>query len=135
MKQNNQEIERYRLSAEQLRKKGFSPRWASDGTYGNNGMFLVARRDGSLLCVVSDGGGWEHVSVSVLKRNRCPTWTEMCYAKDLFWEKDEVVIQYHPAEAEYISNHDFCLHLWRPVGADLPTPPPIFVGLKKGVTH
>ena len=37
---------------------------------------------------------WEHVSVSL--PDRCPTWEEMCFIKDLFWNSDECVVQYHP---------------------------------------
>lgn len=71
---------------------------------------------------------WEHVSVSIMGEDRCPTWEEMCFIKDIFWNKDEVVIQYHPAEAEYIRAHPYALHLWKPIGIDLPTPPPEMVG-------
>lgn len=67
------------------------------------------------------GLGWEHVSVSL--PFRCPTWAEMCAIKRLFFEPDEVVVQYHPAEAEYVNFHPYCLHMWRPYEATLPTPP------------
>ena len=81
---------------------------------------------GQLHIVASNGAGWEHVSVS--RRDRCPTWDEMCKVKALFWCPDEVVIQYHPAEKVYVNRHRFCLHLWRPVGIDIPTPPTVLVG-------
>lgn len=135
MKHNNEEIERYRLTAEKVNRKGWHPYFISDRSYGNNGVFLIPRREGSLLIQASDGRGWEHVSVSVFKKDRCPTWNEMCFVKDLFWNPDEVVIQYHPAEKDYVSMHDYCLHLWRPVHDEIPTPPPILVGYQKGITH
>src|SRR5574343_250349 len=77
---------------------------------------------------------WEHVSVSVMSKNtkksepRCPTWPEMCYIKSLFWDASDCVIQYHPSEAEYVSFHDYCLHLWRPINQVVPIPPTELIG-------
>ena len=71
---------------------------------------------------------WEHVSVSL--PNRCPNWTEMCFVKDLFWDENEVVMQLHPAKKDYINNHPYCLHMWRPVIAQIPLPPIEMVGVK-----
>lgn len=105
---------------------------------GANGFFAIPhyRIAGyEMRCMVSDGMGWDHVSVTIAPINknatRCPTWEEMCYIKDLFWNKDEVVIQYHPAEVDYISQHPWCLHLWKPQGVILPTPDPEMVGTMK----
>lgn len=95
---------------------------------GNNGAFYfpaVARLRGELFCIASDGGGWEHVSVS--NRGRCPTWDEMCFVKQQFWSPDDCVLQYHPAEANYVNTHPNCLHLWRPVGVKIQVPPMEFV--------
>lgn len=55
----------------------------------------------------------------------------MCKVKDLFWEPEDWVVQYHPAKSEYISNHPGCLHLWQPLNEKLPTPPSIMVGFKE----
>ena len=73
----------------------------------------------------SNGMGWEHVSVSY--RKRCPTWEEMCAIKAMFWNPEEVVVQYHPRESEYVNQHPFCLHLWRKCSEDFETPPMICV--------
>lgn len=54
----------------------------------------------------------------------------MCLIKDLFFNKDEVVMQLHPAEKDYVNNHQFCLHLWQPVFDIIPLPPSIMVGVK-----
>lgn len=135
MKQNNLEIERYRLTAEKLMKRGWNLRYASSQANGNNGLFHVPTKAGTLHILASDGSGWEHVSVSVYKKNRCPTWEEMCLVKDLFWGEDETVIQYHPAKSDYVNMHEYTLHLWRPTAVEIYTPPPILVGLQKGVTH
>ena len=94
---------------------------------------LASSKKRNIAAVVfSNGGGWEHVSVSF--NHRCPTWEEMCEIKNLFFHPDEVVVQYHPAESEYVNTHPYCLHLWRPIGQAMPTPPAWMVGLKKGRT-
>lgn len=95
---------------------------------GRNGCFKVFVSGKSFFVVASNGGGWEHISVS--KKNRCPTWEEMCEIKDMFFEPEEVVVQYHPRKSEYVNMYQYCLHLWRPTTCELPTPPSIFVGLK-----
>ena len=102
---------------------------ASDESFGNNGMFIVSlKHQQKLLVRASDGGGWEHVSVS--RRDRCPTWDEMCQVKEMFWDDEDCVIQYHPPKSEWVNNHPNCLHMWRPIGMDLPRPHPILVGIK-----
>lgn len=68
---------------------------------------------------------WEHVSVSVggVTPNVCPTWAEMCWVKDQFWEPSEWVVQFHPAAADHVNVHPGVLHLWRPKVDALPVPP------------
>lgn len=108
--------------------------FGSSSMLGNNGAFeLPALRGGRRMFVIaSDGMGWEHVSVHILdgKRMHTPTWTEMCHIKDLFWDGDDCVVQYHPPQSEYINNHPHTLHLWRPTGQTIPNPPSILVGVK-----
>lgn len=98
----------------------------------NNGAFKFKKDGVQYRIVASDGGfdgqEWEHVSVT-LDRKRCPDWEEMCMIKDLFWDKEDCVVQFHPPESEYISNHKYCLHLWRPVNQTIPMPPKNYVGL------
>ena len=103
--------------------------FASDASYGNNGCFCIPfSREVNLNVVASDEMGWEHVSVSLPFRT--PEWREMCYIKDLFWEEEETVIQYHPAASQYVNNHPYCLHLWKPTGINIPLPPTLMVGIK-----
>jgi len=100
---------------------------------GNNGIFIIPLSNRSkAIAICSDGLGWEHVSVRILCQgdSRTPTWAEMCKIKTLFWGPEDWVIQYHPAESEYVNNHPHVLHLWRPVGVQFPTPPSIMVGIK-----
>lgn len=108
--------------------------WGTHRDSGFNGMFVVP----PLKLVVSDGTGWlenlpppvfEHVSVS--RRDRCPNWDEMCQVKGWFWDPEELVIQYHPPRSAYVNQHKFCLHLWKPVGVEIPLPPHLAVGWKK----
>lgn len=65
---------------------------------------------------------WEHVSVSPRNMKRCPTWEEMCYVKDLFFEDEEECVEYHPKKSEYANMHPYCLHIWRP-STGIITPP------------
>lgn len=71
--------------------------------------------------------GWEHVSISLPNQKRCPTWSEMCMFKDIFWQDDETVIQFHPAKSDYVNRHNYCLHLWKPIEEKLPIPERIMV--------
>lgn len=109
---------------------GFFPgRWA--------GCYLVRGPGKVRLMVVASpaadwpaefGPGWDHVSVTVRTDDgqsapRCPTWEEMCWVKDQCFAPGEWVVQFHPAADANISHHPFCLHLWRPVGVEIPRPP------------
>jgi hypothetical protein len=85
---------------------------ASDDSYGNNGMFRVPLREVWLTVQASDGGGWDHVSVSLPYRT--PTWEEMEYVRSLFFRDDECVMQLSVPRAEHVNVHDHTLHLWRP---------------------
>lgn len=128
------------------------PMWHTDpGDW--HGRFLVRGPAGDMLLLVVGPGdmetwesiGWpppcfEHVSVSVRRAgnanqsaDRCPTWEEMSFVKDLVWAAEECVIQYHPPRSEYVNCHPHCLHLWRPVGVELPRPPQLAVGIPDSV--
>lgn len=105
------------------------PGWESSVLDGYNGCFGFNFRGAPLRVICSDQLGWEHVSVSHGKR--CPTWEEMCFIKDLFFDDEEVVMQLHPRKHEYVNCHPFCLHLWRPTAENpgrIPEPPSIMVG-------
>ena len=93
----------------------------SDSSFGNNGAFDVILKHKQKVSVIgSDGGGWEHVSVS--RKDRTPTWEEMCQVKDIFRDEEDCVVQYHPAKTEHVNNHPHCLHLWREIGKEFPMP-------------
>lgn len=80
----------------------------------------------TLRVIASSGEGWEHVSVS--RVNRCPNWPEMEHVKRLFFHDTETAMQLHVPVSDHISIHPNCLHLWRPLNADIPRPPGWMVG-------
>jgi hypothetical protein len=102
---------------------------------GPYGVFrLVHPHSGRTLQVIASDGRdwaevglpgepWEHVSVSRPVVGGVPTWGEMCWVRSVFFEPEEWVVQYHPAESEYVNEHPGVLHLWRPCGVAIPTPP------------
>lgn len=110
--------------------------WGSDPQDGANGAFMVMGPSVAWLRIIASDGshpdaqGWEHVSVSIDKMNRCPNWPEMVFVKNLFWDEEETVIQFHPPKSEYVNHHPTTLHLWKPRGEAIKTPPSILVGPK-----
>lgn len=117
----------YSKKAERSRVK--SGKMATSSDSGFNGAFRFWRKGLHLFCIASNELGWEHVSVTLEKEARCPTWEEMCYIKDIFWSPEESVVQYHPHKDAYINNHPYCLHMWRSTRFEIPVPDPLLVGL------
>ena len=111
------------------------PILGSDDSVGNAGLFMIPHQiinDYVYRVFASDGGGWEHASIQVAEKgiqaHRCPTWEEMCYIKEMFWEDEDCVVQYHPKKSEYVNVHPFVLHLWRPTNQEVPQPPKKMIG-------
>lgn len=114
-------LDKYRQKNDEIRIYG------RNGDYGN-GIFKVFVSGRSFFCIASSGGGWDHVSVYLCNQKRCPTWDEMCAIKNMFFNPDEAVVQYHPPESKYVNNHPYVLHLWKPNnGVEIPMPPIEFV--------
>lgn len=127
MRKSTGRIEKFRLTTGPM---------ASDEKYGFNGFFLI-KHDGVMLRAQSSdatawkqsgmkGKPWEHVSVSI--EDRCPTWEEMEFVRDLFWHESETVMQLSVPRAQHVNMHPYCLHLWKPIGLKIPLPPSILVG-------
>ena len=116
--------EQYRNYEHEVQLTGASMR--GDETHGCFGINSKAAR--RLTIIASGSLGWEHVSVTCRqgKKQRTPTWEEMCFVKAQFWGPEDCVIQFHPPESEYV-NHTEALHLWRQVGVDIERPPMEFV--------
>jgi hypothetical protein len=89
----------------------------------SNGYLLFPKR--GMKVIFSNGGGWEHVSISFA--DRCPTWAEMEEVKRRMWEDTDCVMQLHVPVAQHRNFHPHCLHLWRPLDAEIPMPPGVFV--------
>lgn len=105
------------------------PYLGSDDSIGNNGFFIFDWQGYEVRVQASDGMGWEHCSVTI-NRLRTPTWEVMCKVKELFWDNEDTVIQYHPPESKYVNMHKYCLHLWRPTDFCIPVPDAILIGSK-----
>lgn len=104
----------------------------SSDDFGNAGAFRIPAIQGEFIVIASDGEGWEHVSaryMSISGQGRTPTWEQMCTIKRIFWDDEDVVMQLHPAKSDYINNHPHVLHLWRPIGQEIPKPPKALVGI------
>lgn len=91
-----------------------------------NGAFKLKIKGETYYVIASNGEGWEHVSIS--HKHKIPSWKTMCELKDLFFHEDEVVMQLHPKKSEYVNKHKNCLHLWKPINQEIPTPPKHLVG-------
>lgn len=114
MKKDTSKIEKYRVKDGPL---------ASTSDYGLNGIFIIPYQRVKLIALVSDAFGWDHVSVSVQNKKRCPKWAEMKHVKNLFFKADEIAIQFHPPEENYINDHPYVLHIWRPQYFEIQLPP------------
>ena len=75
---------------------------------------------------------WEHVLVTAIDPRdgsvSMATWDEMCLVKEIFWDKEDMVMQLHPPQSEYVNDNPYTLHLWRPVKEVIPNP---FLGMLK----
>jgi hypothetical protein len=117
--------------------------WATTPDWGLNGVFILQAPSGAKLSIGSHSGdgkmvaldhsngerhvvdaltGWEHVSVQVEPATRTPTWDEMAWVKQLFWEPEECAVEYHPPASQYVRANPYRLHLWRPKHATIPMP-------------
>jgi hypothetical protein len=108
------------------------------GLSDNNGYFIITGPGGRKLHIIaSDQLGWDHVSVTVIVtlpdgfpktlEDTVPSWDEMTFVKNLFFEPYEPAFQYHPPQSKYINVHQGCLHIWRPHNEQIPLPPLVMV--------
>ncbi len=106
--------------------------WVSETKDGFKGIIALHNWKGTII--VSNGAGWEHVSVSPQKKHYIPTWDDMSTIKELFFNDDEAVIEIHPPKIDYVNNMPNCLHLWRCSYKEMVLPPSCLVGIRKGQT-
>jgi hypothetical protein len=79
-----------------------------------------------VIATDGDDTDWEHVSVSLVNQNTCPSWDEMARIKKLFWEPEDCVVEFHVGKSDHVS-HAEVLHLWRYKKGPFPQPPKEFV--------
>jgi len=107
------------------------------------GCFCVGYKNGVYLTVIVSNGTdiptiapngttiiWEHVSVSVTPDGRvarCPTWEEMDFIRNAFWDPEDIVVQFHPPASMKVNVHHYTLHMWRGIGLSIFLPPKAFV--------
>jgi hypothetical protein len=131
-------LEHYRHRAQ---VPSFDPRhadfWSSNPGDNFGAFHQVPGPCGEKLNILASDGlplredGWEHVSVSLARsgKARVPNWEEMCFVKNLFWQEEDCVVQFHPPKSEHVSNYRV-LHMWRCLGQEFPRPPGWMVGIK-----
>lgn len=110
-----------------------SPAATAIQTSVDGGLFKLASREPGwwLVFILSNGLGWEHVSVRAVRSgtkhtvaDRTPTWREMCQVKAACWPAEDFVLQFHPPSRDYVNIHPHVLHLWRPTdGLGISLPP------------
>ncbi len=89
-----------------------------------NGFLMIKSK--GLGVIFSAGMGWEHVSVS--RKSKVPSYEDMCWIKDQFWNDRDCVMQLMVPKKDHVNVHSHCLHLWRPLNQEIPRPPGIMVG-------
>ena len=89
------------------------------GTFGTEMKIGPKSIIGSVVWSPNEAG-WEHVSFSPYDHSKTPSWDDMCYLKDVFFDEEEEVIQIHPKRSEYVNIMQNCLHLWRHPDMRLP---------------
>lgn len=99
-------------------------------TYKNGKVKVDNSMDNALHFIFSNGCGWEHLSISTPAKT--PSWEQMARMKEIFFRDDEVCMQLHPKKEDYVNLHEHCLHIWKPIDIEIPTPPNIMVGIRKG---
>lgn len=116
---NLRDIDRFRRWDYELRAHGVV---GDEGA----GVFVMDCAGTELTCVISSGGGWDHISVST--PIRCPTWEEMEFVRKQVARPGEVWVQFGVPESQHINLHPYCLHWWRPQHREVRLPPAWMVG-------
>jgi hypothetical protein len=109
------------------------------GPLGDHLFLMIGPGEPAIVWLQSgfDFPAWDHVSVSVaikspedMNNRRLPTWEEMHYVKRLCWDDEETVIQIHAPADAYVNENRWVLHLWKPIGIEIPLPPTKTIGSK-----
>lgn len=99
--------------------------WIKMGPFGPDGYAyrtLIAPPHGAILRVIEtrgDHGGHEWLHVSMSHDKSLPTYEEMKEVKHIFVGDERTAVQIFPKRSQHVNIHDFCLHLWVCLDADL----------------
>ena len=90
------------------------PNWRPYEQHADGGWWRVEDVKGELAVLATcsterDGREWVHVSIS--RRDRCPTWSDLTRAKDVVLGNCEAYCVLPPKE-RYVNTHPNCLHLF-----------------------
>jgi len=96
--------------------------YATHDHHGLNGMFRMKINGLECGVICGEGDGWLHVSVSIIGSTTIPSWSMMCQVRDLFFDPEDCVVQYHPKKSEYVNTHPNVLHLWKYLDGEFPRP-------------
>lgn len=121
----SEELERFRIKGLENDPKLTMTEYIMNNS-GSTGVFLIISNNNKFFVCSTASQGWDHVSVSKQTKGRkkkLPTWDEMCMIKEMFFDPEELVVQYHPKKSEYVNFHPGVLHLWRKQGEEIPRPP------------
>lgn len=67
-----------------------------------------------------DGRDWLHVSAS--RPMHMPSYLDMKFVKKIFVGPERFAYSVWAPDAEHVSIHDYCLHLWAPLTGEPPLP-------------
>jgi len=103
-------------SAETFRVNKFSCEGDGYGLF-----FIPSGSESPLRVLLSDGCGWDHVSI--MHPDRPPTNQEVAAVRVMFWEREEIVVEYHDPLVFIPETPVTIRHLWCPQGCQLLRPP------------
>ena len=96
------------------------------------GAFTISHKDGRVLLMSVDNGavsGWEHVSVTCIRKHRknlkavMPDCAVMDMVKDMWWDSNETVVQFHAPKDDVVNKHPESVHLWKSLRQEYLLPP------------
>lgn len=95
--------------------------------------WLAVICDGLLVLLTEDvavNGRWRHVSFS--RRSKLPTWADLKRVRYAYFDADATVVQLFPEKENYVSLHDYTLHLWQWLDGEFPFPEARLLGATIG---
>lgn len=100
----------------QIRRKVLPAGWRVFQEMGNCTVYLGGSLRVFVEVELQERNAWIHLSVS--RRDRIPSYMELCEVKALFIGPERKAIQVFPRQSEHYNFHPNCLHLWSPIDSD-----------------